>query len=880
MEKIDNLSQNTNIKIPKIQLTYLLDERIAKHFSLNAEGLLIKSKTKFFDEYQAYVIETTMAEIHETLSKFHNVTLICGYPVFNGQAINCPITLLSKKAFLGRYPNSNPPFIKNVALLDNSVSYELTRDKANFQPTNLMLIDIDIGKNAPAHMQNLGDDDILKILASAAPCFLDALCVVVHSSSSGLHSPDGRLLSSGTRLHIYSQPIDANDISRFTNAMEIKLANAGYCYFVESKDGKKLFRTLIDKQAVSPERLVYEVSPILYNGITQHRPAPRLLGYKLLDTHSLPDPTPEELENYAKITGHIKGVSNSKVLSMTTFGAPERLHDLDWELEIKLSDGTFTTPKAFKDAGFTEENCHSPFRDDNNPSAKIGLDSSGNPYIYDAATHQTHFMVEEEKAIEGELVDNAVQGVSVTKDDIFTVYNTHKEAIDFMNENYALVLVGGKCLVMEKNFYDHAFKHHTIRFFSISELGKYNGHRVIKINNKNVPIVTFWSMHKDAIRYDSIVFDPSQQPLLPNVFNLFRGLAYKPKKGFWRKYLWHIHVIICNRNKKLTRYLLAWIANMLQGKQKPGVAPVLVGGRGTGKGLFVTILGKLFGRHFLHIVQRSQLTGNFNAHFREAYLVFADESFFAGDKQMEGALKSLITEDTLMIEQKGIDAFPIKNFTNFIFATNNEQAVPAGQDERRFFVLNVSDKKKQDHAYFAAIIKQMLEEGGIEGMLADLQAFDLSKVNLREVPATAALTSQKYQNDLALQFMVDHIEDEYLLEEWDISTGVKVWTKKHWGDGKVAKSALYDAFVIFANKAGNRHPVPKETFGKHLKKWIPKIKNTRINGATAYAFPSMDDCKTSIDEKLGTPWKWTDKPTKPTMPRTFIYDPNIPNILI
>lgn len=877
MEKIDYLSKNTNIEIPKVKLTYLQDQTLAKTFGIDANGKLTKTKTAFKNASQAYVIEANLPDLHDGLLKFNDLTIIYGYPVINGQAMEGEITLLSKKEFTTHYPDATPPFIKKVGALAGSISYALTRTKDNFRPSNFLIIDFDVGNEAPTHMKIQRTEDIIDIFQSVAPCFEGAMCVESFSSSSGLIHPNGTQLTDVMKRHLVFQVEDAEDIERFIKALDVKLVNAEFYYFVDSRDGKKLLRTLIDKQAVSPERFVYEVSPILYNGITQQRPAPRLLGHKLLDTKSLADPTPEELENYAKITGSIKCVSNGKTLSMTTLGTPERLHDLGWDQEIKLSDGTIITPKAFKDAGMSDTNCHSPFRDDNNPSAKIGINSSGNPFIYDAATHQTHFMIEDGKAIEGELVDDGA--VAVTENDIFTEY-TQQEAIDFMNKHYALVLVGGKCLVMEKNFYDHALEHHTIRFFSINELGKYNGHRIIKIDKKNVPIVTFWSMHKDAIRYDLIVFDPSQQPLPPNVFNLFRGLAYKPKKGFWRKYLWHIHVIICNRNKKLTKYLLAWIANMLQGRQKPGVAPVLVGGRGTGKGLFVTILGKLFGRHFLHIVQRSQLTGNFNAHFREAYLVFADESFFAGDKQMEGALKSLITEDTLMIEQKGIDAFPIKNFTNFIFATNNEQAVPAGQDERRFFVLNVSDKKQQDHDYFAAIIKQMLEEGGIEAMLHDLQALDLSNVNLRDVPATAALTSQKYQNDLVLQFMVDHIEDEYLLEEWDISTGVKVWTKRHWGDGKVAKAALYDAFVIFTNKAGNRHPMPKETFGKHLKKWIPKIKNTKINSATAYAFPSMNDCKISINEKLGTPWKWTDKPIKPTVPRSFIYDPNIPNILI
>ena len=63
-------------------------------------------------------------------------------------------------------------------------------------------------------------------------------------------------------------------------------------------------------------------------------------------------------------------------------------------------------------------------------------------------------------------------------------------------------------------------------------------------------------------------------------------------------------------------------------------------------------------------------------------------------------------------------------------------------DERRFFVLEISDERQGDHAYFAAIEEQM-KAGGLAAMLHDLLAFDLSNTNIRSVPATAALLENK-----------------------------------------------------------------------------------------------------------------------------------------
>jgi hypothetical protein len=106
--------------------------------------------------------------------------------------------------------------------------------------------------------------------------------------------------------------------------------------------------------------------------------------------------------------------------------------------------------------------------------------------------------------------------------------------------------------------------------------------------------------------------------------------------------------------------------------------------------MFARTFGALFGQHFLHLSDARHLTGNFNAHLRDSCLVFADEAFYAGDKQHEGQLKRLVTEPTLMIEAKYANAVSVRNCLHLIVASNDDWVVPAGTDERRFFVLDVS----------------------------------------------------------------------------------------------------------------------------------------------------------------------------------------------
>jgi Family of unknown function (DUF5906) len=172
------------------------------------------------------------------------------------------------------------------------------------------------------------------------------------------------------------------------------------------------------------------------------------------------------------------------------------------------------------------------------------------------------------------------------------------------------------------------------------------------------------------------------------------------------------------------------------------VALVFRGKKGTGKGTLGNALVIIFGRHGTHISQKEHLAGRFNYHLRDACFLFADEAYWPGDKSAEGALKRLITEPDLFIEGKGQNAFPAPNLLHVMMASNEEWIVPAGENERRFAVFDVSEEKMQDHEYFGAIAKQM-DNGGYEAMLYDLRRRKLEGWHPRKVVTSRALLSQQ-----------------------------------------------------------------------------------------------------------------------------------------
>ena len=258
---------------------------------------------------------------------------------------------------------------------------------------------------------------------------------------------------------------------------------------------------------------------------------------------------------------------------------------------------------------------------------------------------------------------------------------------------------------------------------------------------KKVPLGKWWIENENRRQYEAVVFAPQGCP--PTDLNLWTGFSCSAIPGDCSLYLDHLRRNICGGDPVSYEYLLNWMAAAVQRPAEPGYAAiVLKGGRGTGKGEFVKKFGQLFGRHFQQVTDPRHIVGNFNAHLRDCVVLFADEAFAVDDKRAESMLKTLITEETMMIEGKGVNSDIGQNHLHILMASNEDWVVPAGSDERRYLVLEVGDGNKQDHEFFQAM-NQQYENGGREALLHMLLNRDISQYNVRRVPATRALLDQK-----------------------------------------------------------------------------------------------------------------------------------------
>lgn len=425
-------------------------------------------------------------------------------------------------------------------------------------------------------------------------------------------------------------------------------------------------------------------------------------------------------------------------------------------------------------------------------------------------------------------------------------------ALQKMNEKHAVIFQQSGELVVITEDLDNGRPY--LRYSSLATIRELYPELItvgVKANGEPItkPLGKAWLESPRRRKYNGITLSPGNKAPEDH-YNLWRGFSVEPKKGSWTKFRNHIKDVICCNEPELISYVISWMARAVQEPGKPASSSIaLRGGQGTGKSTFAKWFGALFGSHFLHLDSTRQLTGNFNAHLHNAILVFADEAAWPGDKAGLGALRRMVTEDTLSIERKGMDVLTVPNLIHLLLASNEEWVVPAAFDERRFAVIDVAAHRQNDRKYFAEIQAELFEEGGLAAMLYDLLEVDIS--TFLQIPKTEALLKQKQlTSEPRLQWWFDVLND-----------GAPIWLKRNEspaypGEYEIEREGLYDSYISAMDKARTRtygHSF-KVAFGKFLGSMLPEGYPRSIRPAgenRKWVFPDLETCRAMYESRMG-----------------------------
>jgi len=175
-----------------------------------------------------------------------------------------------------------------------------------------------------------------------------------------------------------------------------------------------------------------------------------------------------------------------------------------------------------------------------------------------------------------------------------------------------------------------------------------------------------------------------------------------------------------------------------------------------------------------HADSQSHVLDRFNGHLADAMLVQIEEAVWARDPKGEGVLKSLITENTMVVERKGIDAVTAPSYFRVLFTSNEKFVVHATEGERRYLMLRMTNLNIVG-PIIEAIMAQ-LGAGGYGRLMLELLNVDLSGFNPMRPPHTEALAEQIIENRGPIEaWHAEMLEDGGLSSRTELDATGRKW---------------------------------------------------------------------------------------------------------
>ena len=495
-----------------------------------------------------------------------------------------------------------------------------------------------------------------------------------------------------------------------------------------------------------------------------------------------------------------------------------------------------------------------------------------------------------------ETIESYIIGLrSLPVEDLPSKSESTKKGIDILKKRYSRVMVKQKFrIAIEFDDKDHDpiefwAKHDWLDFTS-DLLIPFKKERNGKYIREFYKISTEFLTNMNAPKFDRITFNPAIEGDYGNSKNFFKGFPYiyeqfeclvfdnsikrndaisfaEKHYPHAKRFIEHVWDNICDSDDFAARQFLAWIADILQSPaSSPMIAPVLRSeGKGTGKSIVGEIISHLVGIDFSFTTSTpEQIVGKYNAHLVNKLFVCGEEMSWGGSVDVGNKIKDCVTAKTQALEMKGIDIFSMPKYYRLMLITNNEWAVNASKDERRFLVLDVAEHQKQNNAYFS----QFFDSGGklCEKMLSDLFGF-LNSIGYKEIDLskgvkTKALQAQKMNSMSPMeQWWVNCLDEGEIKDYKSVEYNCYPFyleLSKRVIDKRVEKSFVHKCYLSWLDhvKPNNKERVTSAiVFGKKFKKIVCGNDQRLVNsdqknslGKNAYDLADLSMLKEQFDK--------------------------------
>lgn len=378
----------------------------------------------------------------------------------------------------------------------------------------------------------------------------------------------------------------------------------------------------------------------------------------------------------------------------------------------------------------------------------------------------------------------------------------------------------------------------------------------------NVKLSKFWLENYKS--YEGFCFS---EKTIPGYLNTFDKSELKtPCEGNVEPVLNHIKYIWCKNNPEVFIYVISWLAFCVQYPFiKIGVALVVLGEQGSGKGIIMRLISDYFGKYF-KTLRSTEAFGRFNSAIEDALFILFDEAYFSRSGDQRSNMKRLITETKLSVEEKGFESRQIESCCNVAIFTNDIRACGAETGDRRHIVLETDNKyagpqTKEIKEYMDLILNVKSEH-----FIHFLLNYDISKFNPREFPNTKARSDQIELNHTTVEaFWFETLKVSDMISDSYIDGNTGNWKGFHMKEMKnYPKNDIYKIYTQFVKNNCDKYSVTlsNSQFWKETPKLLPSLNHLRFTEfgkqMKGVNLPSLIESREIWQKNIGYIINWDD----------------------
>jgi len=367
----------------------------------------------------------------------------------------------------------------------------------------------------------------------------------------------------------------------------------------------------------------------------------------------------------------------------------------------------------------------------------------------------------------------------------------------------------------------------------------------------------------------SMVCDPTTTgPIIwshPPRLNTWRGLGTEIEPGRSFGVLSDLLRHLVGDDEAGVKWLLDWLALPLaslwsgKGAFRTGVAVVLYGTQGTGKGWLGELLRALYGRHWLTIGQ-SQIEDKFAPAELENCLMLVANEVASGHAGREAAtlnrLKSWVTEENIQIRAMQQRARMTPIAFNLVFCSNSLSPVRIESHDRRYTFFE-QRRPIPDELIDRLRAEKRAGWPSARGLLAALVLRDVPR-QMMKPHANAARSTQldlcvasdeafaAELADLGIELVARHWLNDLAIRN-QMAPAPHEWRKHADGVASLHMAALHAIYAAWSKAHGYRHPARASTIAEVIirrvdgaKRGRPTVDGTRARGLVGLPFGPRD----------------------------------------